>query len=225
MESPLQSGRTAASGTLSASLASAPVPFLEGALANQALTPGHLHLILRNPAITSSLLDRISRSPFWMKFSKLRAAIVLHPRTPRLVSMKLIPGLGWHDLARVAAQPALPPPVRRAAEFLLGVRVRELTLGERVALARIASHGVIRVLLRDESPRVLEVLLKNPRIVEEDAVAILRNPRTPIPAALHLVHRLGFGALRGLAQRPGVPPLISVAAGRLIEARRPHSLA
>jgi hypothetical protein len=137
--------------------------------------------------------------------------------------MKLIAVLGWHDLARVAAKPALPQPLRRAAEFLLGVRVREMTLGERVALARIASGGVIRVLLRDESPRVLEILLKNPRIVEEDAVAVLRNPATPVPAALHLVHRLGFGALRSLAQHPGVPCLICVAAQRLIEARRPPS--
>jgi len=52
MESPLETGRSAPARTLAAELATAPLPYLEGALGNPALVPELLLVALKNRAVT-----------------------------------------------------------------------------------------------------------------------------------------------------------------------------
>ena len=242
--------RSAPSETLTRRLSRAAVPYLEGALANPALTPGHIALVLRNPSATAAIIQKIGRDPDWRKAYDVRAAIVLHPRTPRALAMNLVSFLWWRDLVRVVDHPLLPPPLRRMAERLISAHLQEMALGQRISLARLASRGVIGGLRRDESPMVIRALLQNPRFIEEDAVAIARhaatspailrvvseearwsyrpavrkaiarNPATPSPVALRLIQRLGRNDLRELARSPRVPGLVRVAAQRLLEKGR-----
>lgn len=250
MESRFEEGQGASAQSLSSSLATAPLSYVEGALENPALSPGHLLLVLKNPAVPEPIIARIGRNTAWIRAYEVKAAIVLHPRAPRALAMNLVSYLWWHDLARVSDRPGLAPALRRTAERILAVRVQELALGERIALARIASRGVIHVLRRDEQPMVVRALLQNPRLVEEDTLAIAcgegtpaavlqalaedgrwsprptvqkaiaRNPTTPRRVALHLIQGLSTRDLRDLTRSPRVPNLVKVAARRLIEARK-----
>jgi hypothetical protein len=239
-------GRNAPPAVLRADLASAGPGFLEGALVNPALTPQHVTLALRNPAAPSSFIRKVAANPDWIKAHEVKTAIVLHPRTPRALAMNLVGHLWWRDLVRVSDRMALAPPLRRAAERLLATRLQELALGERIALARIAGRGLIGALRRDESPGVVRALLGNPRIVEEDVVAmavaattprevlravaedprwscrppvqkaIVRHPETPRSVALRFLRVLSRPALRELMAAPKVPHLVKVAIERLL---------
>ena len=248
-ENDFDSGRTAPPERLKARLPTAPPEFLEGALVNPGLTPKDLTLCLRNPGVAGSFIQRVAKNRDWIKSYEVKAAIVLHPRTPRAVAMNLVAYLWWRDLVRVSDRTALSPPLRRAAERLLTTRMQELALGERIALARIASRGVIGALRRDASPLVVRALLQNPRLMEEDVLAIAvapgtpgevlravagekrwssrppvqkaiaRHPETPRAVALRFVHVLSTAALRELLVTPKVHPLVKVAVERLLEKR------
>lgn len=249
MESPFDAGRTAASGELLRALPGAPLPYLEGALSNPALTPDLILLMLKNRFVQGAVIQKICQRPEWLKPYEVKAAIVLHPKTPRAAAMNLVSFLWWHDLARVVDRAALAPPLRRTAERILAARVQELAVGERITLARIASRGVMNVLRQEENPLVVRALLQNPRMGEVDALAIasdkrapgavlralaedgrfsarpavqkaiVKNPETPKAIALRVVHRFSTVALKDVARDPGTPTLVRAAAERLLEAR------
>ncbi|MGH9750727.1 MAG: hypothetical protein ACRD5D_03125 [Candidatus Polarisedimenticolia bacterium] len=229
---------------------SAPPAYLEAALGNPALTPAHLALGLRNPQVRAAWIQRVARDPRWLKAYEVKAAMVLHPATPRTLAMNLVGFLWWRDLVRVSEQPLLAPPLRRAAERLLGTRLPEMALGEKVTLARLAGRGIIAALRREGTPLVVRALLQNPRLIEEDVLAITasqrsagevlraiaeeprwstrppvqkaiaRHPETPKAVALRMVQSLGTAALKELLRTPKVPRLVKAAAERIIEARQ-----
>lgn len=250
MSQPFEEGRTAGSEALRRALATAPLPYLEGALANPVLDPAHAVLVLSNPAIVPPIIQRIGRNPTWIKTYEVKAAIVLHPKTPRAMAMNLVTFLWWRDLVRVTDQTKLSPVLRRSAERLLALRLQELALGEKISLARIAGRGLIGALRAQAEPMVIRALLQNPRLMEEDALAIAngaratgpvlraladdprfasrptvrkaiaRHPETPASVALRIVQNLSSRDLKELSRSPRVPGLVRVAAQRLLEARR-----
>jgi hypothetical protein len=249
MESPLDDGRAASAEALAMALATAPLPYLEGALDNPALSPELLLILFKNRAVTAALLQRIALRQAWLKTYEVRAALVLHPRSPRPIAMALVGHLWWKDLARITDHAGLPPFLRRTAERFLSVRLKEMALGEKIALARIAGRGVIGLLRRAEEPMVIRALLQNPRLLEEDALAIagsssstgpvlralaedgrfalrpaivkaiVQNRETPSSVALRIVNGMSTHALKELAKASQVTQLVRVAALRLIESR------
>ena len=241
-------GRTAPPSELSRGMARGSAAFLDGALANPALLPAHLLLMLRNPSVTSALIARVSRSPFWMRSHRLRQAIALHPRSPRATVMGLLSFLRWGDLARVAASPFPAASVRAAAERILLVRLPEMATGERVSLARIATATVVRGLRSDDHPLGVRAVLQNPQARVEDALfiaarpesagPILRSlaesrrfvehqevrlllalhPSTPKATALRMLSTLDVAGLTLVAASDKVPRLVRVAAERRLSA-------
>ncbi len=247
MESLVEQGRSAAPGDLTRKLPSARPPFLEGALDNPKLTPAHVLQLLRNPRITSTLIDQIAQNRTWLRVYSIRAALVTHPRTPRLIGVLLLSSLGWRDLASVSQRPRIDPQIRRLAERRLTICLDEMAQGERMTLARIAGRGMITPLCEDDSPRVVGALLQNQRLLENDVLRIVsrrsapgavlrtvanndrfgrrrevqkgiaRHPNTSSPVALRILHRLGEADLREVLRAPRLPQLIQVAASRLVE--------
>jgi hypothetical protein len=150
----------------------------------------------------------------------------------------------WKDLVELARDATVSPAVRRHAEQMLEARLPALAVGERVALARRASRGLIRTLCDSLEPRVLLALLDNPYLRESeierfagadttpaatlDAIArharwsarrsvllaLVSNPRTPVPTALRLLAELRSSDLHGLANDVKVPAIVRVAAER-----------
>src|SRR5580765_7871664 len=92
---------------------------LMSATAHPALAADQILNLLRTPRIDADLILAISRRPVWMKFDRVRMAIVLHPSTPRPLALSLLSHLRWRDLARVAVAPRLGAPVRHAAEKIV----------------------------------------------------------------------------------------------------------
>ncbi len=247
MSGTFEDGRTAPAEGLAADLSNAPFPYLEGALANPAFHPELILFVLKNVHVTPGLLKRIASSREWLKTYEVRSAIVLHPKTPRVIAMNLVSHLWWRDLVRVVDRPALAPPMKRAAERILAIRVQEMATGERITLARIASRGIFHVLRVDPNPMVIRALLQNPKLLEEDAVAIAagrrtqsdilqviaddprwsprpavrkalaRHPATPSQVALRMIRHLTRRDLREVSASPLVPGLVRVAIGRILQ--------
>jgi len=240
-------GSSASTETLRRNLRSAPTEFLVGALENPRLTPSEMLLLLRNRCAPAELLQRIGREPRWVRNHRVGRLLVEHPNTPRTVASRLVQQLFWNDLAEVARKPSTDPVVRRRAESLLLVRLEEMTVGERVALARIATRGVIPGLIEADDAPVLKSLLDNPRLIEADAAriariprapatldhlarystwgrrpavrrALLRNPGTPIAAALHLLRRLDRRELLRICRDSEIRTVVRVGAERMLGA-------
>jgi len=228
-------------------LPSAPADYLEGVLSNPALTHEEIQLLLRNRRAGSTLVARVARDGRWTRFHEIRKALVLHPNCPLSISQGLLLHLYWKDLADAALSSRAHPVVRRRSESLLGARLDGLGLGERVALATRVTRGLIPRLLDSSDGPVLARLLANPRLVESDVVriasgrrapgdvlariaghsrwsrmrdirlAVLRNTRTPIPAALALVDKLDRRDLQQLTRDARVQRIVRVGAERRLE--------
>ena len=197
-------------------------------------------------AVPVRLLEVVGTTKPWSERATVVAQVVLHPRSPRGLSLRLLPQLFWRQLAEVAATPHVPAAVRVRAESSLQDQLRDLRLGERVALARVATPPLIQRLLGESEPKVLQALLHNPRMREDDLLAALRNadmspalaqaitsssrwserysvrlalvlqPKTPLGIAMLQLSSLVKRDLRRVVEGRGLRPLVQVAAERLL---------
>lgn len=91
---------------------------------------------------------------------------------------------------------------------------RELTLGERRALARRPQRKWIERLLRDPHPMVIELLLQNPKLTQTDVLRLVtsRRVRANILGAIVRCERwLSDGHVRqALILNPATPPSITI---------------
>ena len=163
--------------------------------------------------------------------------------------MDALPRLGWHDLLLVVRDPRSRPAIRRQGERKLVDRLKQLTIGERTALARHATRGVIAALLADEAPATVQALLDNAQFTEQDAVrlihatgcgecvaavvrhprwgaapavisAAVRSPAAPLGLALGLIATLSLTQLEVMCRSPQVPAAVRGPLEALLERRR-----
>jgi hypothetical protein len=202
--------------------------------------------VLRRP-VPLRLLELVAATAPWSERPTVLGAVVLNPRTPRPLALRLLPWLYWRDLADAAASPRVQAAVRVRAAALLREKLPDLRLGERIALSRLATPPVLAPLLSDADPKVVRGALDNPRLREEDLRLALRDtrvsrallmevasssrwrevyavrlelvlqPATPLSLALAQVSSLVPRDLRRVAQTPGLRPLVRAAAGRVLE--------
>lgn len=243
-------GRTDSAEELRNSLPAAPAAYLEGAAENPELDEDGRLALVKNRQAPAALLGRLGRNFRWTRAYEVKAALVRHPQTPYAVARGLLSHLFWRDLLDTSTDPRISPVLRREAESLLRIRLPELALGEKVALARRAGRGLVPTLAEAGESPVLRALLGNSRLVERDVVriasepstppdvlaalashhawgvrrdvrmAVLGNPRTPVAAALGLVERIPERDLGRLAGEGGAPRIVKVGAARRLERGR-----
>jgi len=243
-------GRSDSAAELKDRLASAPPPYVLGALDNPNLGPDEMFLLLRNRSAPAAALSRVARDREWTRLREVKRALVRHPNTPTAVARALAPHLHDKDLGEVAEDVRVRPSVRRRAEEILKIRIEEMPLGERISLARRPSRALVAALAQCADAGVLRALLGNPRLLEADAVriasgagtppealraiaehvtwgarrsvrmALLLNPRTPVPVALRLVRAAMRHDLSRLAADAKAPRIVRVGAERRLEESR-----
>jgi len=198
-------------------------------------------------AVPIPFLELVATSEPWSERPRVLARVVLNPKAPRGLSLRLISQLSWRELADVAATAWVPGAVRLRAESLLRESLRDLRLGDRITLARLATTAVLPLLLVDDDSRVVEAALMNPRLREEDLVTVVRRddvprvlletsvassrwsasyalrlslvlqPRTPLPVALLQISSLVAGDLRRVAEAGDLRPLVRASARAVLE--------
>jgi hypothetical protein len=195
-----------------------------------ALDAPALRQLFRNPFLSRAMIEQLAAVPEIASSYEFRLDAARHPRTPQISALRFLPGLYWPDLLRIGLDTHLHPVVRRAADQRIAERLPGLAVGEKIAIARTGSQGLIGALRNDPTPRVIEALLENPRLTEvllmplvaseqtsaralavvaaspkwssryPIRVALCRNPRTPGELVLPHLAMLKKSDLRGIAR-------------------------
>jgi hypothetical protein len=184
--------------------------------------------LLARDSLSVEAIEELSKNAKLASARKVRVGMVVHPRTPRRISLKLLRQLHTFDLMRVALLRVLSGGLKRVAAELLVSRLASITLGARISLARRAPEIVATALLVDKEPRVLQAALENPRLTEaaivkvlarsgattalveavcghgkwsprqEIRLALLRHPKTPLAHALRFAHAMPPALVRDI---------------------------
>jgi len=177
--------------------------------------PAEACLALRNPFADSELVELfVAGAPTLLRFYDFRREVAMHPRTPEILALRLLPGLFWLDLVRLGADVRIRPLVRRAADLRLIERLPNLAVGERIALARRAGTAVLAQARKDPTPRVIAAMLENPRLTEGILLPLLAGEEVS-PAVLALVAaspRFGsrYPVRLAVAKNPRTPAAVAM---------------
>jgi len=147
---------------------------LTAVAADARLTEDLALALLNRSDLPREALEALSKNGQLARLRKVRMGIVVHPRTPRHVSVPTIRHLYTFDLMQVALLPSVPPDVKRAAEEVLISKLASISSGERVTLARRSSGRVAGALLLDKDERILQAALANPQMTEISIVKALK---------------------------------------------------
>ncbi len=204
-------------------------------------------LALLHRAVPVAFLEEVAATPPWNERPLILARVVLNPRAPRSLGLRLVGSLHWRELADVAATMRVSGAVRLRAEALLRDQLPALRFGDRITLARVATPALVGLLLADSEPRVVSSALENARLREEDIVTALRRDeataalvagaagsprwagrysvrlalalqiRTPLAIALQQISALVPRDLRRVADDEQLHPLVRAAARSILE--------
>ena len=206
----------------------------------------HVVALLRNPLITGEIIHAVYERFEWSSGVKVQFSIVNCPKTPYALAIRLLPGLFWNDLMKTVLNYRINPRLRRVAENYLRDKITNLTLGEKINLARQAPRPAIPFLREADEKLVIAALLQNPNLVEEDVLlmtnneftplevleaigtnhrwtsrysirlALVQNARTPMRISLRFLSKLRKQDLRTIAKAPATPELVRRAADRIL---------
>lgn len=164
------------------------VEVLQALLRNPFLTEDHLLTLLYRRDVPREVLQSVADSPEWMKSYQVKFALVRHPKTPRLVSLRLLKHLYLFDLVTLIQQPAVLAEIKRLAEDFIINRLDQLALGQRITLARRASARVAAALLALGDEPVIPVALDNPFLTEAALLRLLHRQEASAAVVEQLAH-------------------------------------
>ena len=169
-----------------------------------ALTEDLALALLKRADLPPEVLEGLAKNANALKSRKVKIALASHPKAPRHVSVPLARQFYTFDLMKVALSPAVPADVKVAVDDVLVSRLKTVTIGERLTLARRASGRVAAALLLDvaimdgkpgeskiidakivaRETRVMKAALENPRLTETLVINSVLRPG----ASAALVH-------------------------------------
>jgi hypothetical protein len=133
--------------------------------------------LLNHRDLPREALEALNKNGQLMRQRKVRLAVVMHPRTPRHISVPTIRHIHTFELMQVALLPVVPPDVKRAAEEVLISKIANISSGERSTLAKQSSGRVAAALLLDKEERIMLAALSNPQMTELFIVRALKMER------------------------------------------------
>jgi hypothetical protein len=154
-------------------VASASESVLRGLIENPALDETHVCLLLERKDLSGWLLEQISKRKEWRASYRVRLGLAAHPRTPRLIAMRLLRELHLLDLVRVSLLPSSSMELRRLADERVLAQLPQLPLGQKLMLARRGSARVAAGLVAAGPEQVARVALDNSFLTEAQLLKAL----------------------------------------------------
>lgn len=178
-------------------------------LDNPALDETQLCLLLGRKDLPGEILEEVTRRKPLLKNYGVKRALVFHPRTPRLISLRLLNDLYLMDLVQAALSPGVTVEVKQNAENQLLVRLPQLPLGQKITLARRGPARVAGALLAEGHAQITPIALDNPFLTEAQVLKTLSREKLStavIPAIAH--HRkwsISYNVRLALVRHPASP--------------------
>lgn len=204
-------------------------------LDNPSLDEQKVCLLLARKDLPAEVLEEIGARKNLLKNYAIKKALMFHPRTPRLIGLRLLKDLYLMDLVQYTLLPSVAVEIKLQAEAQIVGRMPQLPLGQKIALARRGPGRVAGALVAEGHPEVLKVALDNPFLTEAQILkalarekvpvaavqalcrhpkwsqmynvrlALVRNPSAPLATVLAFLPQLTVNDLRELAS-PGIVP-------------------
>jgi hypothetical protein len=176
-------------------------------LDNPVLDQTQLCVLLDRNDLPAEILEELARRKALLKNYRVKRALAFHPRTPRLVSVRLIRDLYLMDLAQLALLPGSPAELKRSAEDQLLARLSQLPLGQKVSLARRGPARVAGALLAEGHPQIRFVVLDNAHLTEAQVLKVLSreklSPDVIQAIAEHRKWSCSYNVRLALVRHPG----------------------
>src|SRR6185437_6482924 len=203
--------------------------------APESLSEDSVLALLKQPDLSPEVIERIRKNSGAMKSRKVRLALAAHLKTPRHISLPMVPHFFTFDLMQLALTPVAPADVKKVAEDALINRLETISSGERLTLARRASGRIAGELLLDAETRVMQAAMENSRLTEppvikailrrdasaaliqvvchhakwslrrEIRIALLRSQHTPMAKAVEFAREIPIPLLREVLQTSKLP--------------------
>lgn len=178
-------------------------------LDNPALDETQVCLMLERKNLPGEILEEVARRKPLLKSYRVKKALAFHPRTPRLVSLRLVRDLYLMDLVQVAISPGVSAELKRNAEDQLLARLPQLPLGQKITLARRGPARVAGALLAEGHAQVISIVLDNPYMTEAQVLRALSREKLPvsvIPAIVqHRKWSITYNVRLALVRHPAAP--------------------
>jgi len=201
-------------GELALLLHDSSLEVLEALLQNPFLNEDHLLTLLHRKNLPREFLELVAQNEELMRSERAKAAVVGHPKTPRLVSLRLLKWLYLFDLVRISLEPAVPAEIKRLAEEQIINRLEQLALGQQISLARRSSAHVAAALLEWGNEPVIPAALENLHLTEAALIQVLRRDDIPVAVveaiARHPKWSLQYDVRLQLVRHPLTPLAIAL---------------
>src|SRR6202049_1031886 len=184
-------------------------------LDNPALDETQLCLLLQRRDLPAEILEEVARRKPLLKNYRVKRALTFHPRTPRLVTLRLLRDLYLMDRVQLTLLPGIPTELKRNAEDQLVSRLPQLPLGQKITLARRGPARLAGALLGEGHAQIVTIVLDNAYLTEAQVLKVLSREKIP-PGVVRTIsqHRkwsISYNVRLALVRHP-LSPLATVLA-------------
>lgn len=178
-------------------------------LDNPSLDEPQLCILLERKNLPAEILEEVARRKPLLKAYRVKRALAFHPKTPRLVTLRLLRDLYLMDLVQLTLLPGVPTELKLNAEDQLIARVPQLPLGQKITLSRRGPARLAGALLAEGHAQIVAIVLDNAYLTEAQVLRVLSREKLP-PVVLSSVaqHRrwsLSYNVRLALVRHPAVP--------------------
>jgi hypothetical protein len=171
-----------------------------------ALNEEQAALVLTRKDLAGELIEHLAQRKALLKNYTVKKSLVLHPHTPRLISLRMLRDLYLMDLVQVTLTPGALAELKRNAEAQLIARLPQLPLGQKITLARRGPGRVAGELLADGHPQILTIVLNNSNLSEAHVLKALSKvklaPRVVEAVAHHPKWSSTYNVRLALVRQP-----------------------
>jgi hypothetical protein len=200
---------------LTALLHHADAEVLLALLDNPLLEETQLCILLERKNLPGEILEEVARRKPLLKSYRVKKALAFHPRTPRLVTLRLLRDLYLMDVVQLTLLPGIPTELKRNAEDQLTSRLPQLPLGQKITLARRGPARLAGALLAEGHAQIISIVLDNAYLTEAQVLKVLSRENIP-PGVVRAIsqHRkwsISYNVRLALVRHP-LSPLATVLA-------------
>ena len=205
----IRKARKGAPADITAAIHDGSMEVVSAVLHNPFLQEDHLLTLLNRRDLPGQFLEDFSKNTKLMESQRIKLAMALNPKTPRLVTLGLLKFLYLFDLVQVSLRPGVPAEIKRQTENRLIAQLDQIPVGRRVQLARRGSGRIAAALIIIGNPQTIEPALDNPFLTEGDLYKIFQRDKISqkvlVAVAKHRKWSLRYNVRLQLVRHPLTP--------------------